>query len=52
MCLQYQVPPVPPECLQVGSNRWQISAELAALGHLNEVGQPFSAVCIRNMLAE
>jgi hypothetical protein len=30
----------------------QISAELAALGHLNEAGRPFSAVSISNMLAE
>jgi DNA invertase Pin-like site-specific DNA recombinase len=28
-----------------------ISRELAALGHLNEIGQPFSAVSVRNMLA-
>jgi hypothetical protein len=28
-----------------------ISRELAALGHLNEIGKPFSAVSVRNMLA-
>jgi DNA invertase Pin-like site-specific DNA recombinase len=28
----------------------QVSAELAALGHLNEIGRPYSAVSIRNML--
>jgi hypothetical protein len=27
-----------------------ISDELAAAGHLNELGRPFSAVSVRNML--
>jgi hypothetical protein len=29
----------------------QISAELAARGHLNRAGKPFSAASVRNMLA-
>jgi hypothetical protein len=28
----------------------EISAELAARGHLNEIGQPFSAISVSNML--